>query len=62
MGRNKSLQIRKEKWIVHSLRKPPHAIERQALDWNPQIIGKVGRSRGIWRSLNEDRKNGESRE
>ena len=34
------IKRRKWKWIGHTLRKGHEAIEREALDWNPQ--GKTG--------------------
>ena len=44
-------EIRKRKWgwIGHTLRKSPHNITRQALDWNPQGKRKVGKPRQTWR-------------
>jgi hypothetical protein len=43
-----SIQIKRRKWIGHTLRKRSEAIERQALDWNPQ--GKRrGRLKQTWR-------------
>jgi hypothetical protein len=43
-----SMQIKRRKWIGHTLRKVNEAIEREALDWNLQ--GKRrGRPRHTWR-------------
>jgi len=46
-----SMQIkrRKWKWIGHRLRKGNEAIEREALDWNPQGKRRRGRPRHTWR-------------
>jgi len=46
-----SMQIgrRKWNWIGHTLRKGHEAIEREALDWNPQVKRRRGRSRHTWR-------------
>ena len=46
-----SMQIRRQKWnwIGHTLRKGHEAIEREALDWNPQVKRRRGRSRHTWR-------------
>jgi hypothetical protein len=38
-----------KKWIRHTLRKRHEAIEREALDWNPQGKMRRGRSRHTWR-------------
>ena len=43
------IKRRKWRWISHTLRKPAEAIEKQALEWNPQGARKVGRPRGTWR-------------
>ena len=49
------IKRRKWRWIGHTLRKPPEAIEKQALEWNPQGAPKVGRPRGTWRkTINEE--------
>ena len=46
-----STQITKRKWnwIRHTLRKGHEAIEREALDWNPQGKRRKGRPRHTWR-------------
>jgi hypothetical protein len=46
-----STQIRRRQWnwIGHTLRKGHEAIEREALDWNPQRKRKRGRPRHMWR-------------
>jgi hypothetical protein len=45
-----STQIRRQKWdsIGHTLRKGHEAIEREALDWNPQGKRRRGRLRHMW--------------
>jgi hypothetical protein len=47
----KSTQIKKRKWnwIGHTLRKGHEAIEREALDCNPQEKRRSGRPRHTWR-------------
>jgi hypothetical protein len=40
---------RKWNWIGHTLRKGNGAIEREALDWNPQGKRRRGRPRHTWR-------------
>jgi len=46
-----STQIKRQKWnwIGHTLRKENEAIEREALDWNPQEKRRKGRPRRTWR-------------
>jgi hypothetical protein len=46
-----STQIKRWKWnwIGRTLRKGRKAIEREALDWNPQGKRKKGRPRHTWR-------------
>jgi hypothetical protein len=46
-----STQIKRQewKWIGHTLRKGHEAIEREALDWNPQRKRRRGRPRLTWR-------------
>jgi hypothetical protein len=39
------LKERKWRWIGHPLRQPQGALERHAMDWNPQGTRKMGRSR-----------------
>jgi hypothetical protein len=48
-----SMQIKRWKWnwIGHTLRKGTEAIEREALDWNPQAKQKKGRPKQMWRRL-----------
>jgi len=45
-----SMQIKRRiwDWIGHTLRKGHEAIEREALDWNPQGKRKRGRPRQTW--------------
>jgi hypothetical protein len=40
---------RKWKWIGHTIRKDGNAVERIALDWNPQGSRKRGRPKKTWR-------------
>ena len=50
-------QIKRRKWgwLGHTLRKPAEAIEKQALEWNPQGVREVGRPRGTQRrTINEE--------
>jgi len=46
-----STQIKRRKWnwIGHTLREGNEAIEREALDWNPQGQRRRGRPRHTWR-------------
>jgi hypothetical protein len=37
------IKRRKLNWIGHTLRKEAGAIEKTALDWNPQECGRKGR-------------------
>jgi hypothetical protein len=37
------IKRRKWRWIGHTLRKPDGAIEKAALEWNPQGVRKRGR-------------------
>jgi hypothetical protein len=48
-----SIQIKRQKWtwIGHTLRKGNEAIEREALDWNPQGKSRRGRPKRTWRRL-----------
>ena len=50
------VEIKKRKWgcIGHTLRKPVSNITRQALEWNPQGKGKVGRPKQTWRRSTND--------
>jgi hypothetical protein len=43
------IKCRKWKWIGHTLREGPTAIENQALNWNPQGQGRRGRPRMTWK-------------
>jgi hypothetical protein len=40
--------------IGHTLRKEAEAIEKTALDWNPQGYGRRGRPKRTWRRTTED--------
>jgi hypothetical protein len=57
-----SIQIKRRKWnwIGHTLRKGNEAIEREALDWNPQGKSKRGdlHRRGEDRSTMRQQKKG----
>ena len=50
------IQIKRRKWngIEHTLRKEAGAIEKTALDWNPQGYRRRGRSKRTWRRTIED--------
>jgi hypothetical protein len=48
------LKRRKWKWIGHTLRKLDGAIEKEALEWNPQGSRRRGRPRGTWRRTVEE--------
>ena len=50
------MEIKKHKWgwIGQTLRKPVSNITRQALEWNPQGKGKVGRPKQTWRQSTDD--------
>jgi hypothetical protein len=43
-----NLEIRKFRWIGHTLRKQDGEIPKAALLWNPQGNRKRGRPRNIW--------------
>jgi hypothetical protein len=45
-----SIQIKRRKWTWtgHTLRKGNEAIERDALDWNPQEKRRRGRHKQTW--------------
>jgi hypothetical protein len=49
-----AIKRRKWKWIEHTLRKEQSAIERQALNWNPQGQRRRGRSRTWRRPVEEE--------
>ena len=58
-----SIQIKRQKWnwIGHTLRKGNEAIEREALDWNPQGKQRRGRPKQTWRrSVHEALEEGKS--
>jgi hypothetical protein len=48
------IKRRKLNWIGHTLRKEVRAIEKTALDWNPQGYRRRGRPRRTWRRTIED--------
>jgi len=48
------IKRRKWNWIGHILRKERGAIEKTALDWNPQGYRRRGRSKRRWRRTIED--------
>jgi hypothetical protein len=49
------LQIKKRKWkwIGHTIRKDQNAVERIALDCNPQGKRKIGRPKKTWKRHRE---------
>jgi hypothetical protein len=48
------IKRRKWNWIGHTLRKEAGAIEKIALDWNPQGCRRRGRQKRTWRRTIED--------
>jgi hypothetical protein len=48
------MKRRKLNWIGHTLLKEVGAIEKTALDWNPQGYRKRGRPKRTWRRTIED--------
>ncbi|VDO56418.1 unnamed protein product [Schistosoma margrebowiei] len=53
-------EIRKRRWIGHTLRKSSNCITRQALTWNPEGKRKRGRSKNtLRREIEADMKKGE---
>jgi hypothetical protein len=44
------IKIRKWNWIGHTLRKEAGAIEKTALDWNPQVYRRRCRLKRMWRT------------
>ena len=48
------IKIRKQNWIGHTLRKEVGAIEKTALDWNPQGYRRRGRAKRTWLRTIED--------
>jgi hypothetical protein len=65
MGKNRrksiELQIKKRKWkwIGHTIRKDPNAVERIVLDWNLQGTRKRGRPKKTWKRYREKEGRGE---
>jgi hypothetical protein len=59
-----STQIKRRKWnwIGHTLRKGHEAIERKALDWNPQGKSRRGRPRHTWRKTVHNEELGKGKE
>jgi len=55
------LKRRKWNWIGHTLRKEVGAIEKTALDWNPQGYRRRGRPTTTWRRTIEDEIRGTGR-
>jgi len=51
----KSDKKKKWNWIGHTLRKETGAIEKTALDWNPQGYRRRGRPKRTWRTTIEDK-------
>ena len=48
------IKRRKWNWIGHTLRKETGAIEKTALDWNPQGYRRRGRLKRMWQRTIED--------
>jgi len=48
------IKRRKWNWIGHTLCKEAGAIEKTALDWNPQGYRRRGRLKRMWRRTVED--------
>ena len=50
------IQIKRKtwNWIGHTLRKEAGAIQKTALDWNPQGYRRSGRPKRTWRRTIED--------
>ena len=48
------IQRRKWNWIGHTLRKEAGAVEKTALDWNPQGYRRRGRPKRTWRRTIEE--------
>jgi len=53
-NRNADKKKRRWNWIGHTLHKESGAIEKTALDWNPQGYGRRGRPKRTWRRTTED--------
>jgi len=49
------IQRRKWNWIGHTLQKEARAIEKTALDWNPQRYRRRGRLKRMWQRSIEDK-------
>ena len=51
-----SIQVKRWKWnwIGHTLREGNEAIEREALDWNPQRKRRRGWAKQTWRSVHNE--------
>jgi len=58
---NRKSDKRKCNWIGHTLRKEVGAIEKIALDWNPQGYRRRGRPKRTWRRKTEDEIRGTGR-
>jgi len=56
IAKEKPIEIQKKRrqwnWIGHTLRKEAVAIEKTALDWNPQGYRRRGRTKRTWRKDN----------
>jgi hypothetical protein len=52
---------RKLNWIGHTLRKETGALEKTALDWNPQGYRRRGKPKRTWRRTTEDEIRGTGR-
>jgi hypothetical protein len=48
------IKERKWRWIEHTLRKTEGAVERAALDWNPQGARRRGRPGKSWKKAVEE--------
>ena len=48
------IKRRKQNWIGHTFRKETGALEKTALDWNPQGYRRRGRLKRTWRRTIED--------
>jgi hypothetical protein len=50
------IKRRKWNWIGHTLSKETRAMEKTALDWNPQRYRRRGRPKRTWQRTIEDEK------
>ena len=50
----KQIKRRKWNWIGHTIRKEAGAIEKPALDWNPQGYRGRGKPKRTWRRTIQD--------